>query len=192
MFGWGKKERDRKKQKVTESRNQAYGIPTVKVDPARVTETVREDLRNNIKSLREVSAKDFNMVYDAAIRSISAGRALDIIYQALMNIEGMSTRRAEDIALSLNNKADALIAIEARERLGIKYAVWRYSGATCGNAEQDASHKAADGMIYLIKKGILMNGRWTWPGREDGCKCVSKSLIPGIHYTGDKPEGYVE
>jgi uncharacterized protein with gpF-like domain len=192
MFGWGKKERDRKKQKVTESRNQAYGIPTVKVDPARVTETIREDLRNNIKSLREVSVEDFNMVYDAAIRSISAGRAADIIYQALMNIDGISTRRAEDIARSLNNKADVLIAIERQEQIGIKYAIWRYSGAMCGNAEQDASHKAADGNIYLIKKGIFMNGRWMWPGREDGCKCVSRALIHGIHYTGEKPEGYVK
>lgn len=88
---------------------QNYGIPTVKFDPAKVTETVKTDLRQNIKSLNEVGADDFDMIHAAALRSISVGRDLHILYQALMTIGGMGKRRAEGISFSLNNKATALI-----------------------------------------------------------------------------------
>lgn len=193
MFGFGKKERDQKIQKTPEPETQNYGMPAVKFDSAKVTETIKADLRQNIKSLNEVGADDFDMIYDAAIRSISAGRALHILYQVLITIHGMSKRRAESISLSLNNKATALIKAEEQERLGIKYAIWLYSGATCGSTMQDDAHKAVNGKPYLVHKGMLLNGRWTRPGREDGCKCVSKSMIVGFDgYSGGKPEGFVE
>jgi hypothetical protein len=41
MFGWGKKE----------SEKQSYGIPTVRFDPAKVTETVKADLRRTSNRL---------------------------------------------------------------------------------------------------------------------------------------------
>jgi hypothetical protein len=193
MFGWGKKERDPKVQKSPELEKQTYGIPTVKFNPAKVTETVKADLRQNTKLINEVGAGDFDRIYNAALRSISAGGALHILYQALMTIDGMGKRRAEDISRSLNNKATALIQAEEQERLGIKYATWLYSGAPCDGAEQDAAHKVANGKPYPVNKGMLLNGQWTRPGREEGCKCVSKSMIVGFDgYAGGKPEGVIE
>ncbi len=193
MFGWGKKERGPKGHKSPEPGKQTYGIPTVKFDPAKVTEAVKADLTKNIKSLKEVGVADFDVIYDAALRSISAGGALHILYQALMTIDGMHRRRAEDISRSLNNKATALMQAEEQERLGIKYATWLYSGAPCGDVDQDSAHKAANGKPYAVDKGMLLNGRWTRPGHEEGCKCVSKSMIVGFDgYAGGKPNGVVE
>jgi hypothetical protein len=181
MFGWGKKEAEK----------QSHGIPTFSFDPTKVTETVKADLRQNIKSLAEVGHRDFETIYDAALHSISAGRALQILYQALLTIDGMSKRRAEEISLSLNNKATSLMQSEGQERLGIKYAYWISSGASCGNAEQDAAHRSANRKPYRVNKGMFLNGRWTLPGREDGCKCISKSIIVGLDgYAGGIPEGF--
>ncbi len=193
MFGWSEKKRDPKGQKSPKPETQVYGTPTVNFDPTKVTETVKTDLKQNIKSLNEVGAGDFDRIYDAALHSISAGRALHILYQALVIIEGMGTRRAEDISRSLNNKATALIQAEEQERLGIKYATWLYSGAPCGGAEQDAAHKAVNGKPYPVNKGMVLNGRWTRPGYEESCKCVSKSMIVGFDgYLGGRPKGIVE
>jgi hypothetical protein len=181
MFGWGKKETEKK----------CHGIPTVRFDPAKVTKTVKADLRQNIKALAEVGPGDFETIYDAALRSISAGRALHILYQALLTIDGMSKRRAEEISLSLNNKATSLLQSEGQERLGIEYAYWISSGAPCGDAEQDAAHKSANRTPYRVNKGMFLNGRWTLPGREDGCKCISKSIIVGFDgYVGGVPGGF--
>lgn len=191
MFGWGKKEK--LDQLTPAPGKQTSGIPTVNFDHSKVTEAIKLDLRQNIKLLTEIPLGDFDMIYEAALRSISAGRALDILCKALLTINGMSKRRAADISLSLNNKASALMGVEAQKLNGIKYAAWCYSGAPCGNTEQDTAHKSVNGKPYLVTKGMFLNGQRTWPGRESGCKCTSKPMIVGLDgYTGDKPKGYIE
>ena len=181
MFGSGKKVAER----------QSHGIPTVRFDPAKVTETVKADLHQNIKSLTEVGLGDFEIVYGAALDSISAGRALHTLYRALLTIDGVSKCRAEEISRSLNNKATSLMQSEGQERLGIKYAYWISSGTPCGNARQDAAHKLANRNPYRVSEGMFLNGRWTLPGREDGCKCISKSIIAGLDgYTGGIRGGF--
>jgi hypothetical protein len=72
------------------------GIPTVKFDASMVTEIVKADLGKNILLLGEIDKNHFEQVYDAALRSISAGRDLSLLYNVLMqmNINGMTKRSA--------------------------------------------------------------------------------------------------
>ena len=162
-------------------------IPTVSFDASRVSEAVKEDLRNNILLLEEVEERHFDQVYEAALRSITAGRDLSVFYNALMrmNIAGMTKRRASEIAHLLNNKATAWMTRGYQETLGITQAVWLYSGASCEinpktPTGQDAAHRAANGKSFDVSNGMFLNGKWTWPGIEPGCRCVSKSAVPGF------------
>lgn len=169
----------------------ANGIPTVKFDPARVTEAVKADLQANIRGLPEIDKKNFEQVYDAAIRSISTGRDLHLLTNATLglNIETVTKKRAAEIALLLNNRATALMERDRQISLGVTHAIWFYSGAPCimdprtptkHEIQQNAAHKAADGKEFEVAKGMYLNGNWTWPGIEPGCKCVSRSKIPGF------------
>jgi hypothetical protein len=168
-----------------------FGIPTVKFDATTITKTVKADLKANIKLLPDIDRKHHNQVYAAALRSISVGGDLGSLVDALMrmNIDGMTRHRAPNIARLLNRKARALITKEQQENAGIKYAEWLYSGAPCIEAtgkptaeelKQDAAHRAANKTTFEVKKGIYLNGKWTWPGRERGCKCVSKPILVGF------------
>lgn len=179
MFRWIGKTRKVTRQIPTPN-EESYRLPTIAFDASSVTDTIKDDLRNNIQLLEEIDASQFDMVYEAALRSIAKGRALHVLFDALMTIEGMGKRRASAISLSLNNKATALIEVQRCLELGIEYATWRYSGAPCGNPEQDATHKGANGKSYLIAQGMLLDGRWTHPGYEDECKCFSKPIVPGF------------
>lgn len=167
------------------------GIPTVKFDASRVTETVKADLRKNIMLLGEIDKNNFEQVYDAALRSISAGGDLQVLYNVLMqmNINGMTKQRAAEIARLLNNKATAIMQRTRQESLGIMQAKWLYSGAPCKinrknptdqENRQDAAHRAANGKPFDVSKGMFVDGKWTWPGVEPGCRCVSKSIVPGF------------
>ncbi len=179
MFRWIRKTRKAPKQ-ATPPNEGLYKVPTVKFDPSTVTDAIKADLRNNIGLLEDIDASQFDMIYEAALRSIVKGRALHVLFDALMAIEGMEKGRASAISRSLNNKATALIEVERSLKVGIEYSTWRYSGAPCGNTEQDAIHKAANGKRYLIAQGMLLDGRWTHPGYEDECKCVSRPIMPGF------------
>jgi len=78
--------------------------------------------------------------------------------------------------------------------LGVTHARWLHPGVdyislSCAafnirgtdDAELiDDAHRAADGKVYPIVDGLLVNGKMTAPGREPGCKCVSLSIIPGL------------
>jgi hypothetical protein len=169
----------------------AYAIPTVQFDPMRVTDRIKSDLRKNIKCIKDIDESHFDQVYETALRSINAGRDLGSLSKAIlqMNINGMTKRRAGEISALLHNKATDLIEREDRLSLGIEYAIWMYSGAPCfknpkkpspRDVQRDAAHKAANGQRFSIKKGMLLNGRWTSPGQEEGCRCLSRSVIPGL------------
>lgn len=161
----------------------------VEFDPLAVTESVKADLRSNIRLIDDLDIRHFEPVYKAAVRSVTAGRDLRVLFLALMDIEGMTKGRAGQIALSLNNKATSLINRERQASLGITHAVWMYANAPCmvkpiaptgSDIQQDAAHCAANGKRYEISKGLLVNGKWTWPGVEEGCKCSSRVVLPGL------------
>ena len=169
----------------------AYAIPTVKFDPKRVTEAVKADLKNNIKKLKEFDETHFDQIYNAALRSVSRGMDLATLFNAIMELKlpDMTKHRAGEISRSLNFKATALMNRDRQVSLGIKYATWMYSGAPCQmnpkkpsakDIRQDAAHKAADGKRYEVAKGMLLNGRLTMPGRDEGCKCTSRPIIRGF------------
>ena len=161
-------------------------MPTVKFDPATVSQSVRASLRRNIESLDGVGKEHIRPVYEAGLRCVLAGGDLHVLFVALMKIEGMPKERAAEIARFLHSKAKAQIDRERQASLGITYARWMYSNAPCmrdpsrptaADIQQDSAHRAADGKRYVIGKGLLVDGKWTLPGIEDGCKCVSRAIL---------------
>ncbi len=54
--------------------------------------------------------------------------------------------------------------------LGITHAIWLHSG---GGLTPRPAHVAFNGQKFEIAKGAFLEGKWTWPGVEIDCKCVS-------------------
>lgn len=171
------------------SRYAPQAMPTVKFDPSAVSKSVKANLRRNIASLNDLEKEHLREIYDVALLSISAGGDSHLLVTALMTAEGMSKERAAEIARYLHRKAKALIDRERQASIGITHAKWMYANAPCmtnpshttdAEVQQDAAHRAANGKRYEINKGLFVDGKWTWPGAEEGCKCISRSIIPGL------------
>ena len=164
-------------------------IPTVKFDPASVSQSVKANLRANVESLDDVGKKHIRPVYEAALGCVLAGGDLHLLSVALMKIEGVPKERAAEIARSLHSKANAQIDRERQASLGITHAKWMCSNAPCmkdpgrrmvADVQQDSAHRLANGKRYEISKGLFVDGKWTWPGVEEGCKCSSRAILPGL------------
>ncbi|MGB8364434.1 MAG: hypothetical protein ACLQUZ_02155 [Rhizomicrobium sp.] len=188
VFGWLRRKTKQPSARV-EVALDAKRIPTVKFDASRVTDTVRAEIKRCVIDIEGPTESQRDAIYDAALRSVSAGRDLRTLCVALteLGIEGMTQRKASAIAVLINNRATALMNRAQQQSLGIEKAQWMYSGAPCmanppmpTDIERDKAHKAADGQHYKVSQGMFLNGKWTWPGYEDGCRCVSKSIIPGL------------
>jgi hypothetical protein len=171
-------------------------IPTVKFDPRRVTKSVEEDLRASIESFDEFDPSHVPIIYAAALKSTLAGGNRALLYQAIIDLglPQITKSRAREITTFIANRATAQINQEHQISLGITSAIWASAGAPCmvnpkkptkADVARDREHKLADGKRYDVKTGMFLNGRWTIPGRDPGCKCSSSSIIPGLARGGD-------
>ena len=101
-------------------------------------------------------------------------------------IEGMTEGLVVEITRWLHNKARVETEQARRDSLGITHAIWMYAAScminpsrpTAAGVRQDSAHSSANGKRYEIAKGLFVDGKWTWPGVELGCKCVSRSVLP--------------
>jgi hypothetical protein len=165
----------------------ALRIPTVRFDASLVTESVKADLWKTIQEFEDLPAGEERAIYEAALLSISRGRDLYVLSVALVDM-GVAKERAADIALMLNNRASSIMEADRKVALGITHAQWTYAGAPCfsgrspaaADRRRDAAHKAANGKLYPLATGMLIDGRHIHPGREPGCKCVSIVVVPGF------------
>jgi len=167
-------------------------MPTVKFDPSRVTAPIKADLKENIRKIAEFDDTHCDRIYAAALRSITEGGNQAVLFNAIISLDlrEMSKRRAGEISRGLSFKAKALMNRDQQLSFGIREAIWVYSGAPCQldprkpsakEIRQNKAHKEADGKRYEVNKGMLLNGCLTLPGREDGCKCISRPIIPGMN-----------
>jgi len=167
------------------------GIPTVKFDASRVTDAMKAEIRKCVAEIEGPTASQREAIYDTALRSVSAGGDLHTLHRTLLGlgIGGMTRSKASAIAMRVNKRATTLMNKSQQQSLGIEYARWMYSGAPCmanpkkptpADIEQDKAHRAANGLRFKVSEGMLLSGKWTWPGNEDGCLCVSRSIIPGL------------
>jgi len=175
----------------TKAAAQRYSLPTVQFDSARVTSEVKADLRNNVEAIKEFERSHFDQIYQAALLSVSRGGDLAVLFNAIMalNLPGMTKKKAGAISANLNSKATALMTRDQQLAVDAQYAVWVHSGAPCIPNHRKASdddfrranaHKAASGKRYEVVTGMLIDGRWTRPGVDEGCKCISRVIIPGF------------
>lgn len=181
IFDWFTK-RNRRNGAASKS-----GVPTVKFDASRVSDTVRADLWESVRSLPDIPEGHQEALYAEALRSIEAGRALNILCDALILMD-MPKSSAAAIARFLNNRATSAMNAERALASGITEAKWMYSGAPCfstvqptdGERRRDEAHKAANGKRYRLADGMAIDGVTTHPGRDGGCKCVSIPIVPGF------------
>ena len=162
-------------------------MPTIRFDPSTVSKSVKANLRRHIEELPEIGKDHIPEIYGAALRSILAGGDLHTLCVTLLRIEGVSKGRAAEISRLLNNKATAQINQERQASLGITHAIWMYANAPCmknprcptaADVQKDSAHRAVNGKKYEIANGLFVDGKWTRPGFEEGCKCSSRAVLP--------------
>ena len=129
-----------------------------------------------IKSIPQKYLADVEQV---VLRSVQVGGDLAALTKHLEHTYGVTRKRASFIARSQNNIATASMTRARQIELGIDRARWQHSG---GGVHPRPEHVKAsrDKLEYDVSKGAYLEGKWTWPGVEPNCRCVSRSLIKGF------------
>lgn len=162
-------------------------VPTVKFDAARVTTAVRADIWARIQEFEDLPVGEEERVFETTLRSVASGRDVGLLTNALVEMN-VPRSRAAYIATYLNNRATSLMNVAKASDLGLTEGTWLYSGAPCygtnnpsfAEREMDAAHKSVNRKKFPLDKGMNLNGSWTYPGSEPGCKCVMAPVVPGF------------
>lgn len=146
-------------------------------DASPLTQEILNDIKRTIYELSEILEQFRGAVYLSAVDAIRAGRDARRFHVDLISlcIDGLTAKRADEIVNFVLNRATALIVRERLIRMGVTHVTWIYSGAPCGS--NDAEHKAANGKQFCLSKGMTIRGRATFPGYDEGCKCIARPNI---------------
>ena len=166
-------------------------IPTIAFDSSRVTAPVRADVLSTLKAAGDIPKAKLSALGKVAVASVERGGDLGMLCDAIMSsgIAGMTEGRAAEITRHIHSRATSIMNAQRQMGSGIQEAVWMYSGAPCypntksPSSEQlalDAAHRAVNGQRYRVEEGLTVAGQRTWPGREMGCKCLSRPVVKGF------------
>jgi uncharacterized protein with gpF-like domain len=164
-------------------------LPTVKFDRSRVANPeIIQLITDYVMNLEGIDKQKTEKLLPVAIESVARGGDLAYLSNFLQNECGFDKKRAANVSVTLHTQTTSLLQIQRQKNIGIQYAVWLHSHA---GRHQRPSHIAADGKIFCIDKGMMINGEWVFPGRLISCRCSSRPLIPGIDYkSGKAPVGF--
>lgn len=127
--------------------------------------------------LWEIPEHYHTQVETMVMQSVSRGRDLGYLTDELVKRYGITRRRAETIARDQNAKATSVIQSVRQRNLGITHGIWRHSHA--GKVPRQ-SHVKADGKKFELSKGLMIDGKLTFPGQEINCRCTWSIVLPGL------------
>ncbi|POS10219.1 phage head morphogenesis protein [Burkholderia gladioli] len=151
---------------------------SVSVKDTLVSKTVMQaSIQQNVSLIRSIQSEYATEVEGLVMRSVTAGRDLGALTDELQQRYAITRRRAAFIATDQNNKATAQMARARQLGMGITKARWLHVG---GGKQPRHSHVQANGKVFDLKRGLMIDGEYIFPGELPNCGCVAAPIIPGV------------
>jgi hypothetical protein len=129
-------------------------------------EALQASMGMNVGLIRSIPSQYLGQVEKYVYEATSGGFDLATLTNNLQHAYGISRNRAKLIARDQANKANAVIEKARRQELGITKAVWVHSHAA---KEPRQSHVKANGKVFEVAKGLLVDGEYIQAGEKINC-----------------------
>lgn len=139
-----------------------------------VEEQMQVALGENIGLIKSVGEQYLDRVRLSVWYSVKNGYDVEGLVKRLREIDGMSERRAKNIANDQIGKINDAIENARAKELGVTKAIWQHSSAS---KEPRVSHVKANGMEYDLEKGAYIDGEYIHVREKIGCKCGKRLVI---------------
>lgn len=156
------------------SLSEAAGFTVPMTMTRNVNNVVQAVVAENVNLIKSISSQYFTEVEGLVLRSVRAGRDIAWLTDELEERYGITRRRALTIARDQNNKASAAIGRARMQDAGVRLGIWRHTSVS---RHPRKSHKAADGLVFDLSEGMLLDGKLIFPGEEINCGCRFEPVI---------------
>lgn len=139
---------------------------------------------DNVNLIESIQKEYHDDVSGAVFRSITSGNGLGDLIEELNKYEGITERRAKNIALDQTRKAYNYINKERMQNVGVKQFEWVHSA---GSIEPRKSHIKIDGHIFSFENLEKEQIELGVPEKDQGlpgvpiyCRCI---MVPVIDFS---------
>lgn len=136
-----------------------------------MSEVTKAAVVENVGLIRSIASKYAEQIQGAVMRSITTGNGLQDLIPALEQYEGITRRRAKNIALDQTIKTYNAVNKARMQKIGVKKFKWIHSG---GGAHPREDHVEMDGKIYSFNDLPIIDkrtGERGIPGQAVNCRC---------------------
>lgn len=134
-------------------------------------------IAENVALIRSIPAQYMTQVQGSVMRSITTGNGMQDLVPALAKHEGVTVRRARNIAIDQTRKAYNTINKGRMEKLGVNQFEWIHSG---GGQKPRQHHIDLSGQIYSFDDLPVIDentGERGIPGQLINCGCTMRPVI---------------
>ena len=139
-----------------------------------VNNVIHSVIGENVALIKSIPEKYFTELEGLVMRSVRTGRDIATLTDELQKRYEVARDRALLIARDQNNKASAAISRARMQDAGVEMAIWRHSGRA---RHPRPSHLEADGEIFPLSEGLLIDGEYIFPGEEINCGCTAAPYV---------------
>lgn len=157
---------------------------TIKGSPItkEMSQTIKASIAENVQLIKNIQQEYFNRVSGAVYRSIQNGESLSWLKKELMKYNGMTWRRAENIANDQTKKTYTAINLRNFQKYGIKKFKWIHSGGgKTPRTYHITKHPAGlNGGIFDVENPPIIDkktGERGFPAQLPFCRCVMAAVI---------------
>lgn len=144
---------------------------------ADMKDTAKAIIAENVGLIKSIPQHYLQQVQGSVMRSIAGGNGLADLVPALERYEGITQRRAHNIALDQTRKTYNAIARDKMQALGVSQYRWLHSG---GSNEPREDHIAMSGNIYSFDDPPVIDqrtGERGIPGQAPNCRCTMQPVF---------------
>ena len=165
------------------------GLPVVRGDHHPLSPVICAWLDAQVAAVEGVQPANLAQLQAQARRSIQMGGDAAALSRVLRDAGGLPAKVASLAAQDLILRTRPRVERERQLALEIERATWLHSGAPCmvdpkhptdDDRRQDAAHRQANGAVYSLAQGLVIDGRPTWPGFDRGCRCIARVQLPTL------------
>ena len=129
----------------------------------------------NTALIKSIGNEYLDKVRSAVWRSVKGGYDVESLIKQLRQIDGVTDRRAKNIAKDQVAKANQAFEDARAAELGITEAIWLHSSAS---KVPRPDHVKANGTRYELAKGCYISGEYIHPAiSKINCHCRKKLII---------------
>ena len=138
-------------------------------------------VQENVSLIKSIPSEYFKNITGSVMRSITTGRGMADLLPEIQKYNGMTARRAKNLALDQTRKAYNSINKQRLVALGVKQFRWLHSG---GGQVPRKSHLGINGIVFSFENleseqaahGVPLADRGI-PGQAINCRCTMQPVI---------------